>query len=106
MVFGHLNETWKKIQLKIEKFKDNLIKRNNSLNSVSFSDCPDRLPNGLSYFTMHELRKSKPFRVIVGHININSVRNKFELLKRNKDNIDILLLSKVRWNISGRPVIH
>lgn len=45
---------------------------------------------------MHELRKSKPFRVIVGHININSVRNKFELLKRNKDNIDIILLSKVR----------
>ena len=45
---------------------------------------------------MHELRKSKPFRVIVGHININSVRNKFELLKRNKDNIDILLVSKAK----------
>ena len=65
MVFGHLNETWKKIQLKIEKFKDNLIKRNNSLNSVSFSDCPDRLPNGLSYFTMHELRKSKLLELLL-----------------------------------------
>ena len=39
---------------------------------------------------MHELRKSNPFRVIIGHINVNSVRNKFESLKEMiKDSIDI-----------------
>ena len=46
---------------------------------------------------MHELRKSNPFRVIIGHININSIRNKFEpLQKMTKDNINILLVSETK----------
>ena len=47
-----------------------LINRDNSLNSISLSDCPDRQFNGLSYSMLHELRKSDPFRVIIGHINV------------------------------------
>ena len=46
---------------------------------------------------MHELRKSNHFRVIIGHININYVRRKFEPLKEMiKDNIDILLVSEIK----------
>ena len=60
------------------------------LNSISSSDYPNRQLNGVSFFSLHELRKSNIFRVIIGHINMNSVRNKFELLKEIiKDNIDI-----------------
>ena len=47
-----------------------LINRDNSLNSISLSDCPDEQFNGLSYSMLHELRKSDPFRVIIGHINV------------------------------------
>ena len=46
---------------------------------------------------MHELRKSNTFRVIIGHINIDSVRNKFEPLKKMiQDNIDFLLVSETK----------
>ena len=62
------------------------------LNSISSSDYPNRQLNGVSFFSLHELRKSNIFRVIIGHINMNSVRNKFELLKEIiKDNIDIFM---------------
>ena len=37
-----------------------------------------RLFDGISFSTLHELRESNPFRVINGHININSIRNKSE----------------------------
>ena len=47
-----------------------LINRDNSLNSISLSDCPDGQFNGLSYSMLHELRKSDTFRVIIGHINV------------------------------------
>ena len=42
----------------------------------------DRQFDGISLLNLHELRKSNPFRVIIGHININSIRNKFEPLKK------------------------
>ena len=62
------------------------------LNSISSSDYPNRQLNGVSFFSLHELRKSNIFRVIIGHLNMNSVRNKFELLKEIiKDNIDFFL---------------
>ena len=57
----------------------------------------DRQFDGISFSNLHELRKSNPFKVIVGHININSIRNKFEPLKKMiQDNIDILLVSKTK----------
>ena len=46
---------------------------------------------------MHELRESNPFTVIIGHININSVRNKFESPEEMiKDNVDILLVLETK----------
>ena len=78
-------------------FEDDLKNRDNPLNSISSSDYPDRQFNGISFSTLHELRKSNHFRVIIGHININYVRRKFEPLKEMiKDNIDILLVSEIK----------
>ena len=40
------------------------------------------------------LRNQIPFRVIIGHININSIRNKFEpLVGFINNNLDILMIS-------------
>ena len=61
-------------------FEGDLKSRDNSLNSISSSDYPDTQFNGIPYSTLHELRKSNPFRVVIGHRNINSIRNKFEPL--------------------------
>ena len=45
---------------------------------------------GLAYF-----RKCSQSKLVIAHININSLRNKFELLtKKTKGNIDILLISE------------
>ena len=46
---------------------------------------------------MYELKKNDPFRVIIDHININSVRNKFEPPKQMiNDKINILLVSEAK----------
>ena len=40
-------------------------------------------------------RNENPYRVIIGHININSVRNKFEsLVKYVGNNLDVLMVSE------------
>ena len=77
--------------------EDDLKNQDNSLNSISSSVYPNRQFDGISFSTLYELRKSNPFRVIICHININSIRNKFEALKEMvKHNIDILLVSKTK----------
>ena len=47
-------------------FEDDLKNQDNLLNSISSSDYPDKLFNGISFSTLHELRKSNLFRVIIG----------------------------------------
>ena len=43
------------------------------------------------------LRNENPFRVIIGHITINSIRNKFEpLVKYVGNNLDILMVSETK----------
>ena len=76
-----MNETYDKSCNLNRSFEDDL-NRDSLLNSVSSSIYPDRQFDGISFSTLHELRKSNPFRVIIGHININSIRNKFEPLKK------------------------
>ena len=40
-----------------------------------------------------DLRNQNPFRVVIGHININSIRNKFEpLVSFINNNLDILMI--------------
>ena len=42
------------------------------------------------------LREKHPNRVIIGHININSIRNKFDhLIAITKRNVDVLMISKL-----------
>ena len=36
--------------------------------------------NAYDFRGINDLRNQNPFRVIIGHININSIRNKFEPL--------------------------
>ena len=46
---------------------------------------------------LKQLRNQNPHRVIIGHLNINSVRNKFESLVRFVgNNLDILMVSETK----------
>ena len=48
---------------------------------------------------INDLRNQNPFRVIIGDININSIRNKFELLVSFiSNNLDLLMKSKTKIN--------
>ena len=43
-------------------------------------------------------------KIIVGHLNINSIRNKFDFLAHQlKENIDILMISKTKLDESSLP---
>ena len=69
-------------------FENELKNWDNLLYSISSSDDPYRHFYGISFSTFNKLRKSNLFRFIIGHININSVGNKFEPVKKCfKDNI-------------------
>ena len=46
---------------------------------------------------LKHLRNENPCRVIIGHININSIKNKFEsLVKHVGNNLDILMVSETK----------
>ena len=46
---------------------------------------------------VNDLRSQNPFRVIIGHVNINSIRNKFEpLVSFINNNLDILCYQRLR----------
>ena len=45
----------------------------------------------------NDVHKNNPNRIIIAHLNINSIRNKFEMLKEVTGNkIDILLISETK----------
>ena len=70
---------------------------NLSWSTEHLNETYDRQFNGIWFSNLHELRKSNTFRVIIGHINIDSVGNKFEPLnKMIQDNIDFLLVSETK----------
>ena len=51
--------------------------------------------------TLHEIRIKNANRLIIGHLNVNSLRNKFEMLEELiKDKIDIFLISEAKLDIS------
>ena len=56
--------------------------------------------NEESTYDIRELkhpRNENPYRVIIGHININSIRNTFESLVKHVDNnLDILMVSETK----------
>ena len=47
------------------------------------------------YSNLENIRKNNSKKIIIAHLNINSVRNKFDFLADIvKDNIDILMISE------------
>ena len=49
--------------------------------------------------TLQNLRLENPNRIMIGQLNINSIRNKFEVLTSLiADEIDVLLLSETKLN--------
>ena len=60
---------------------------NDSNSSISDGETP--------YILLNDLRLKHLDRLIIGHLNINSIRNKFEALKKIiKNNLDILIVSE------------
>ena len=46
---------------------------------------------------LKRLRNENPYKVTIGHININSIRNKFESLEKYVgNNVDIVMLSETK----------
>ena len=46
-------------------------------------------------------RSRNPYQILIAHLNINSLRNKFEILKETITNkVDILLISETKLNSS------
>ena len=53
--------------------------------------------NTSDFCGINDLRNQNPFRVIIGHININSIRNKFEpLVSFINNNLDIPMISEAK----------
>ena len=52
--------------------------------------------NTSDFCGINDLRNQNPFRVIIGHININYIRNKFQPLVSFINNLDILLISETK----------
>ena len=53
--------------------------------------------NTSDFCEINDLRNQHPFRVIIGHININSIRNKFEpLVSFINNNLHILMISETK----------
>ena len=51
--------------------------------------------------SLNKMRKLNPNRLIIAHININSIRNKFEMVKTTiTDKTDILLISETKLDSS------
>ena len=50
---------------------------------------------------LKNLRLKNPNKVIIGHININSLRNKFQLLTEMvRDKVDLLMISETKLDSS------
>ena len=73
-----------------------------SQNSACFNETFDK-PSFVSddFHSLNEVRKLNPNRLIIAHININSIRNKIEMLKETvTDKTDILLISETKLDSS------
>ena len=84
----------KKISESISASNPDKISADSSLNSIaSIRLCKSNFLN--------DFRKQNLDRLIISHLNVNSLRNKFEfLVPLVKDNIDILMLSETKLNSS------
>ena len=64
-----------------------------AINQLNGTNSEESLKND----ALNEILKKNPNRIIIAHLNINSIRNKFEILKEVVGNkIDILLISETK----------
>ena len=70
----------------------------NYVNSEPFSNSKSSLNDQQNLSpTLHGVRIENPSRIIFRQININSIRNKFDLLINiNKNEMDILMISETK----------
>ena len=80
-----------------------LSKTKHAIISADFQDRVNQMN------TLHEMRIKNANRLIIGHLNISSLWNKFEMLEETiKDKIDIFLISETKLDSyfpSGQFVI-
>ena len=76
---------------KDHEFSSSLSENGNNNSHQAFDD------NMEDENVLHIVKNKNPNRLIIEQININSVRNKFEMLKELvKENIDVLLISETK----------
>ena len=73
----------------------NLVEIKHASSPADFQDTGNQIN------TFHEIRIKNANRLIIGHLNVNSLRNKFELLEELiKEKIDIFLISETKFDSS------
>ena len=83
-------------------YESNECLDNNQVGHENFSCSTDTNDTSLSedespYRILQEIKKKNVGRIIIGHLNINSIRNKFESLKSIvQGKIDVLIISETK----------
>ena len=67
------------------------------------SDIDNEIVDHITNADLKSLRIRNLNKIVVGHLNINSVRNKFNFLAQVKGNIDILMISETKLYESFPP---
>ena len=72
---------------------------------MKYDECKSKLPsisvNSISVRNIRDVRKIILKRIILAHLNINSIRNKFnKLVDQIKGNVDIMVISKTKLDDS------
>ena len=72
---------------------------------MKYDECKSKLPsksvNSVSVGSIRDVRKRDLKHIIDSHLNINSIRNKFDLLVNQiKGNVDIMVISKTKLDES------
>ena len=72
---------------------------------MKYDECKSKLPpisvNSISVRNIRDVRKINLKRIILGHLNINSIRNKFnKLVDQIKGNVDITIISETKLDDS------
>ena len=68
------------------------------------SDIDNEIVDHITNADLKSLRIRNLNKIVVGHLNINSIRNKFDFLAHQvKGNIDILMISETKLDESFSP---
>ena len=92
-------------------FWDNLTSGYSELQNAEYKSIPvlheQMSGDGDSFKSLKEVRLKNLNRIVLAHLNINSLRNKFDaLVEQVSGNVDVLVLSENKnwWVISWRPI--